>query len=324
MILHYVPRLFCICLAIFAVLNLALGVAVRLGTGKAVRFAEKLQPNAAANFLFLMRVFPSAAAAFVVMTFCVPSFLWFEPAVKSERVSYACIVLAILGFASCIAGIGRIVRIVGSLRCYRKIQGISQRSIRFERRIFPLSILESDAPVVALAGLTRPQFIVSRGVLNSLSPEQIDAALRHEYGHLTSYDNHKRLLLCVTPELWPFTRMHSSLENSWMRFAEWAADDAAIGAQPGRALSLADALVQIARLGAVPRLPFLHISLLENSEDFSARVERLIQPRKYPIPPRFRTPLQKIALPLVLISALGLLWPMALPVTYRLLEMLVR
>jgi hypothetical protein len=61
-----------------------------------------------------------------------------------------------------------------------------------------------------------------------------------------------------------------------MRFAEWAADDDAVAGDSVRSLSLAAALVRVARLGPSPRPSPFVTALLDESFDLSARVERLL------------------------------------------------
>ena len=57
---------------------------------------------------------------------------------------------------------------------------------------------------MATTGLFRPHILVSRAAANSLSPDQFDAAVRHERAHWTSRDNLKRLFQLATPEPLPF------------------------------------------------------------------------------------------------------------------------
>jgi len=61
-----------------------------------------------------------------------------------------------------------------------------------------------------------------------------------------------------------------------LSFAEWAADDRAAEGSDSKALSLASALVRLARMKAGPPVPELAISLLGASGEVGARVERLL------------------------------------------------
>ncbi len=276
MIALYLFKLLCLCLASFFVVNAALGLTVRAASRFAIRIAEKMRPRTAARFLFFLRVLPAGVGMAVVMGLCLPSYLWLEPQVAAERVGYICLILAAFGTASwCAAGV-RTARAVGaSLRM--------SRTWHKERRDFGLpgvgssaDVVETDAPVMALAGVSLPYLVISRGVLRVLSNEQLDVALRHEHAHRVSRDNLKRLFLLLIPDIFPFIGRPTLLEQTWARLSEWAADDEAVDGDSHRALSLATALLQVARMGAGPRLSFLHTSLVPSSHDLSARINRLL------------------------------------------------
>jgi Zn-dependent protease with chaperone function len=284
MILPYLLRLLCLCFASFFVLNAAAGFFVRISSKSAIRFAESRSPNAAARFLLILRLLPFALATLFVLALCVPSYLWLEPGATAERVGATCAILGILGAATWSVSIARTIR---SLRASMRYSWLC-RSVGHESRqpagpssvfvIEPVVVLQEEAPILALSGLLRPRLLISRSVLRALSAEELDAALAHEHAHRTSRDNVKRLLILLAPDMFPFVRSLRLLEHSWSKFAEWAADDQASAGDSRRALSLAAALVQVARMGSAPHLPLLSTSLLACDRDLSARVDRLLHP----------------------------------------------
>ena len=137
-------------------------------------------------------------------------------------------------------------------------------------------IVDSDAPLLAVAGLMRPCIVVSSRVLRELPSQQLDAALGHERFHLASRDNLKRLLMLLAPDVFPLCRCFGPLERAWTRFAEWAADDQAVAGDSRRSLSLASALVRVARMGLSVRLPGTAICFVGHDAGLSARVDRLL------------------------------------------------
>jgi Zn-dependent protease with chaperone function len=277
MILPYLLRLLCLCFASFFVLNVATGLLVRICCKSAICFAESRTPRAAARVLLALRLLPLALAGLFVAALCVPSYLWLEPAATAERVGVICVILGFLGAATCLISMARTTySLFASLRHNRRFQSAGQES-RLSGEPSPVVVVETDAPLLAMSGLFRPRLLISRGVLRSLSAEELDAALRHEHAHRTSRDNAKRLLLLLAPDIFPFIRPLRALEGSWSKFAEWSADDQATGGDSSRAVSLAGALVRIARMGSGPRLPFLSTSLLACDRDLSARVDRLLR-----------------------------------------------
>lgn len=325
MILPYLFRLLCLGFASFFVLNAAAGLFVRVSSKSAIRFAESRASDTAARFLFALRMFPFVLATLFVVGLCVPSYLWLEPATTAERVGLLCVVLGFFGAAIWCASIARTAHsLLASLRhnCLCRSVG---RETRLEGNSSPIVLVEDEAPLLAMSGLLRPRLLISRGVLRVLSTEELVAAFRHEEAHRTSRDNARRLLLLLAPDIFPFVRSFRILEHSWSKFAEWAADDQAAAGDSCRALSLAAALVHVARMGAGPRLPFLSTPLLVGDRDLSARVDRLLRADTMTLPHASKMQRGLRTAGLLLAACLGalLLTPSALSSVHELLELLL-
>jgi hypothetical protein len=119
--------------------------------------------------------------------------------------------------------------------------------------------------------------LVSRSVLNGLSPGQLDAALRHENAHQVSRDNLKRLVFLLAPGMFPLTSGLAPLERAWARYSEWAADDEATRGDARLCLLLAAALVRVARMGVAPEPSVAMTHLIAGGRDVSTRVDRLLR-----------------------------------------------
>jgi len=272
MTLTYLPRLLCIGLATLFLVHLGLGMVVSAIAGPAVRLGERIRPNLAARYLLALRMLPAAGSALIVLTVCLPSYLWLEPEAPTERVGFGCLAAALLGVAMWSVSLARGLGVVaGSRRFLRNCQ----RAGRPGRA--GAWIVDGAAPLLALGGIVRPRLVISRGVLAALSPEQLEAALRHERAHWTSRDNLKRLCILLTPGILPFADCSRTVERGWRRFAEWAADDRAVAGSARRSLDLAAALVRVARMNsdAAQFLPVL--PLLGDTDQLAARVDRLLR-----------------------------------------------
>lgn len=325
MILPYLLRLVCLCFASFFMLNAVGSVIVGFLARSGVRSAELKPAASAARFLFLLRLAPCAIATLFVFGLCVPSYLWLEPSATPEKVGALCIVSGIMGVACWLLSVARAVRAV----LYQRLCDQRWNSHAYEgnangdRR--SLLIIDSDFPMLAVSGLLRRRFIVSRSVLDSLSAEELDSALSHEHAHGLYHDNVKRLVLLLMPDIFPFVRSLRLVEENWSRFTEWAADDHAAHGNALRAVALASALVRVARLGVAPRLPALSTSLLACNGDLSARVERLLHSSTSAAPAskgwRFgRQPFQVLAASV----GLGILCAAILSPVHELLERFLR
>lgn len=264
MTLSYGLRLFSVCLAFVFMTYVTVGLAVSFLTPAAVRIAGRTRAGVAARFLLALRLLPAGLGLAGVAALCVPAYILFEPKAEVEEVGVACLVAALLGFAMCVVSLLRAIKSV-------VLSALQRRgcALRASREL--VCVVEAPAPLCALTGILRPRLLISRGVLQALPAEELAAALAHERAHLNSGDNLKRLLLAMAPR----HRGAAALEREWARFAEFAADDQAVAGDDRRSLSLASALVRVARLGSGPRMALVS-PLIDYGQGLAERVERLL------------------------------------------------
>jgi hypothetical protein len=176
----YFARLLCLCFAAFFWLHLALTAAAAALSGYAIRRASRMRSGAGARLLFALRLVPASIAGAIAAGLCAPSYLWFEPEPALEHIGLAPVAAALAGVWICATGIAR-----GAWAAAR-----SARRLRLYE-----AARESNAPVLLLAGVFRPRLVVSRGVREALTAEQLAVALRHG-GRTAGRDNLKRLRCC--------------------------------------------------------------------------------------------------------------------------------
>lgn len=326
MILPYYMRLLCLCFATFFVAHALSWLVVRCFSSTAVKIAETMRPRMSSRLLFGLRMTPVAVTLFLVLGFCVPSYVWLEPDVSGERVGLACLLAAVIGGSVWTISLLRAVASVIRTERYMRQCHLSDRSGEVPQTGPDVFVVNDANPVMAVAGVVHPRLVVSQAVMDALSEEQREAAFRHEAAHRTSRDNLKKLLFLLSPDVLPFTAGLSSLERGWAKFTEWAADDDAVDGDPDRALSLAAALVRVAKLGVRPAPSYLLSSLMDDDRDLETRVERLLREPAYA-----EKPLQPIvvvarnaALLIGSVTVTLLLWPESLGGIHRLLERLVQ
>jgi hypothetical protein len=282
MSLPYIWRLFFICSGAFFLVHSVLGLTVRFTSPALIRIAEGMRPRLAGQFLLALRLLPVVVATFAVLGLCVPSYLRFEPGATTEEVGLACVFAALLGASLVIYSFAKVVSANSATVKFIRESRESGQQLHLPGGISPVLVIEGNEPVLVMAGAIHPRIIVSRGVLHALSYEQLDAAIRHEMAHRTSADNFKRLLLLLAPEILPFFHSFTTIDHAWAKFSEFAADDRAVGDDVRRSLSLASALVRVARMGASPRLSPLCTSLVSTNSDCASsdlflRVDRLLR-----------------------------------------------
>jgi Zn-dependent protease with chaperone function len=316
-------------LACFFLVHVTLAIAMSWLAPWVLVLAKRVKPSFAARFLLAARLFPSLAAFWVVFVVCVPSYLWLEPEATVEQVGLGCLVAALLSVASCGLTVGRVLHaIVLSMRFARYCRklGCETRLAGENTRVW---IIEGAAGLFAQAGIIHPRLVISRGVLEKLTRAELEAALRHERAHRTSRDNLKRLLLLLVPDVLParfrFLTGLKSLERGWAQFTEWAADDRAVAGDASRAVSLAGALVRVARMDAPREASPLMTSLVADGRDLEARVDRLLGAAPGVENPGQRRP-RLLAAVLLAAGFFGamLSGPATLQAAHRVLEHLIR
>jgi Zn-dependent protease with chaperone function len=318
MMSEYWLRLVCLALASYFWIHLAAASAVALASPGAVRFSTRLAPRFAARFLFALRLLPAVVSLGIVTAVCIPSYLLFEPEAAGEQIGLACIAAAVLALLHvCASFVLALYSGLESMRCLRQWR----RDSRLERLAGSGAlVIDGEAPFLALAGFFHPRLIATRGLLRTLSAEQLEAAVQHEHAHRDSRDNWKRLILRCTPGLFPFVSGFAALDQAWAKQAELAADDRSTAGDPRRALLLADALVLVAG-SCVQRepTPFV-IPLLAAAAELRDRVERLLEPAQSPQASFARWPYALAATCAILAALL----PFTLSFVHELLERLLQ
>lgn len=151
-----------------------------------------------------------------------------------------------LAAASLIVAGGRKVRVVA--RANRQWQDL--RVVAGEADQGGIRVLETEQPVAATAGLLRPTVFLSRGLWDRLFPQHFRAVAAHEAAHRSRRDPLKLALGRLAGVLHlPGTARILCRELELA--VERAADEAAAAAVGDR-VAVAEALVAVARLRAVP------------------------------------------------------------------------
>jgi Zn-dependent protease with chaperone function len=222
-----------------------------------------------------LRLAPAALSlAFVIFVF-IPSYWRYEPRELSESFDVTLTVLAAGALALVAGAIARGIDAWTSASRRAAAWDRLSRPIAFAGTSVPVFAVDISTPMMALAGVARPRLLITRGVLDALTDEELRAGIAHELGHLRAWDNLKRLCMRASPDLLFFTAAAATLESRWASAAEHAADQHACGDAAERC-ALASALVKVARLTPA-RTPLAEpISTLVDGGEIASRVERLL------------------------------------------------
>ncbi|MDX2032120.1 MAG: M56 family metallopeptidase [Blastocatellia bacterium] len=142
-----------------------------------------------------------------------------------------------------------------------------------------VGLVASDYPFSFVWGYWDSKMIVSTGLLNALSPEELTSVLEHETAHHARRDNLAKLGLTICRYLSPAFPLTSRLYRWWSEQVELICDE--IAAQRTQSpLELAGALVRLKRLTLAPSplalRPAASALFGDDKENFEHRVERAL------------------------------------------------
>jgi hypothetical protein len=259
-------------LAWFTAINLLLSGAVGLTAGRVA--GRRSRGGGRTGRWLALRLLPTVAPGAFVAAVFIPSYWLFEPRGFTEGFDVTLTALAAVGLLLVGAGLAR------GAAAWRLVE---RRSRQWMAAAEPLAVpglsvrafqVNSPQPMIALVGIFRPRLLITRGLIDLLTPDELAAVIAHELGHRDALDNLQRLAMRAAPDLLAGTTPGRTLEREWATASEHHADVAA-STTPRLRIALASALVKVARL--MPPAAEA-VSTLVGGGSIAARVEDLIAP----------------------------------------------
>jgi Zn-dependent protease with chaperone function len=244
---------------------------------------RKCSARTRAEILFVMRIGPPAIAIVALVAFMIPSYLIYEPHKTEEFVSWKLGTLAGLSAIGVALAIWRGVRSWLATRSLLKQWLATSTPIQLDAITVPTFVVQHPFPIIAVVGALRPRLFIAHQVLESLSQEELAAAIAHECGHLAARDNFKRTVMRISRAALLLIPCGRSLDRAWSDASESAADEHAAQRSSLVALNLASALVRIAKMipkGQRQIMPASVSAFLAGDEDtpgVKLRVRRLVE-----------------------------------------------
>lgn len=240
-------------------------------TSPLLRMTAKVDASFRASLLAGWRLLPSAVALIVTAFVLAPGYYRHEQRGEAEGVSAILLLLAAGGAAVLASAVGRAGRAGLTTAALRREWSAGSKPVSIGAAGMAAFEIESAYPLVAVLGAFRPRLFISSSVLRGCPPEEIAAIVQHEQGHVQSRDNAVRLLMEAAPDLLGRTGPAAATAREWRRAIEHRADDRA-----DDRVTLASALVRVARLSGDVRHAALPASALYRDEGVEDRVRRLV------------------------------------------------
>jgi Zn-dependent protease with chaperone function len=269
-------------LALATMLSLnALAASLASALWRVVRaLAENWPAEARARLLFALRVFPSIIAAVCVVALLMPAYVAHEPRHAVEPVSLKLGVLAMFSSAGLVLALWRgVAAWIATRRLIKNWLRVAE-PVRLDQIRIPAYRLRHPFPVIAIVGAIRPKLFIADHLFQSLTREEMAAAIAHEGGHIAAKDNLKRAALRACRDALAILPCGARLDRAWAEASEAAADEHAARGGRSVALDLASALVKIARLvpkGVKPAMPAGALLVGDDADGIAQRVRRLTQ-----------------------------------------------
>ena len=139
-----------------------------------------------------------------------------------------------------------------------------------DRGDFELVVLPTTELLAVTVPSTKPQVVISEGLVQQLSPHELEVVLRHEEAHLRCKHWRYSLLASVVERaLWPIPLVPQSTGTMRNALEAWADESAAGTSRSGRA-RVRSAMLTLASRGGMPRLPRVtHCGLRERARRLS-------------------------------------------------------
>ena len=208
-----------ICLVLAALLTInALASLLAAGCWRLLEWPLRNSPaRMRAEILFALRVSPPALALISVGLFLIPSYIGYEPYSTSEVVSTKLAMLATGSAVGVAFALWRGFRSWFATRSLLREWLATAGQIRLDGISTPTFRIRHPFPIIAVVGTIKPRLFVAEHVLQTLSEEEMKAAIAHECGHLAARDNLKRSLLRACRN---FLHQVRGLDDGWHDFVE--------------------------------------------------------------------------------------------------------
>lgn len=267
----FAQRFALVLLAAFFLSTAAASAGAWICTPAVLRMTARFGAAARASMLAGWRLLPAAAALAMTAFVLAPGYYRHEQRGEPEGVGAMLLLLAAGGAAVLASAVARAVRAALRTAALRREWSAGSKPVSIGGAGMPAFEIESAYPLVAVLGAFRPRLFISSSVLGACPPDEIAAIVQHEHGHVRSRDNIVRLLMDAAPDLLGRTRAADATAREWHRAIEHRADDRARDR-----VTLASALVRVARLSGDARHAILPASALYRGEGVEDRVRRLV------------------------------------------------
>lgn len=138
-------------------------------------------------------------------------------------------------------------------------------------------IISHPAPMAITMGFVQPKIVISTGLVNLLTNDELEAVIAHEMYHKANRDPLKIFILSLCASTIGYIPILKWFNQQYRIIQEVLADEFAIKKQE-TSVHLGSALLKMLKVGMAKKMPFAYASFADTSVNY--RIEYLLNPLK--------------------------------------------
>lgn len=136
-------------------------------------------------------------------------------------------------------------------------------------------VISHPAPIAITVGFVRPKIILSTGLINLLTDDELKAVIAHEMYHKENRDPLKIFLLSLCASTMWYIPILKWFHEQYRIIQEVLADEFAIKKQE-TSMNIGSALLKMLKIGMSDKMPFVYASFADTSVKY--RIEYILNP----------------------------------------------
>lgn len=163
------------------------------------------------------------------------------------------------------------------LEQYREKTLTNELNQTYESEKEDFIIISHPAPMAITMGFMQPKIVISTGLINLLTDDELEAVIAHEMYHKANRDPLKLFILSLCASAIGYIPILKCFNQQYRIIQEILADEFAIKQQK-TSIHLGSALLKMIKVGTAKKMPFAYASFADTSVNY--RIEYILNPLK--------------------------------------------
>ncbi|TQR05009.1 M56 family metallopeptidase [Psychrobacillus soli] len=163
------------------------------------------------------------------------------------------------------------------LEQYREITLTNELNQTYGSEKEDFIIISHPAPMAITMGFVQPKIVISTGLINLLTNDELEAVIAHEMYHKANRDPLKIFILSLCASTIGYIPILKWFNQQYRIIQEVLADEFAIKKQE-TSVHLGSALLKMLKVGMAKKMPFAYASFADTSVNY--RIEYILNPLK--------------------------------------------